>query len=398
MFSIKNKLDKNLQFYLNQSYYNSYRVLIKCKRFLKDIETKILSLKGNVIRSIDSVNLICANVTPKAINRLIEYPEVSYICFDEYAHLCGMSISTANNTNISNNSNLTGKGVVIGLVDSGIYPHPDLLNPYNKIIKFIDLLNNMKYPYDDNGHGTSISGILCGSGYSSKFVYKGVAEKSEVCCYKAFNATGKGFVSDILFAIQCLIYEKDLNIRVLCLPFEIINHNVVINNFFDELLKIAINKNIIPIVPSGSNINGENSIQGIALSPYCITVGGIDTNTKSYQPYKFSSGGNKSKIKKPDLSAACVNIMCLNSNTSFISERNGLKLYPTKLKTHYINFNGTSAACAYLCGLCALLLEYNPKLNFNDIRSLIKISCTPLDDLSKSLVGEGILDLSKFLK
>lgn len=399
MFSRKNKLDKDLKFCLNQSYYTSYRVLIKCKKFFKDMESKIPSLKGNIIRSIDSIGIICANVSPKAIDRLLEYPEIEYICFDQYAILCGLSIGTANGINPATISTLSGKGIGIGLIDSGIYPHPDLLSPSNKIKGFVDLINDFHYPYDDNGHGTAVAGVICGSGVSSKMTFKGVADKAEISCYKAFNATGKGHVSDILYAMQCLINDENFNIKILCLPFELLNNNIFINTCFDNLFKIAIAKGIIPIVPSGSNINGENSIQGIALSPYCITVGGLDTTKGTTKPYIFSSSSsNTAKPKKPNLSAACVNIQCLNSNALYISENNGLKLYPPKLKESYTTYQGTSIACAYMCGVCALLLEHNSTLNLNDVISLTKISCNPIEGISRNLIGEGHLDLSKLFK
>ncbi len=83
---------------------------------------------------------------------------------DDHAILCGLSIGTANRIATNKSFNFTGKNVSIGLIDSGVYPHQDLTNPTNKIDMFLDLLNNYSYPYDDNGHGTALSGIICGSG------------------------------------------------------------------------------------------------------------------------------------------------------------------------------------------------------------------------------------------
>lgn len=40
MFSYKNKLDNNLKFSLEKSYYTSYRVIIKCKKFVNDMKKK----------------------------------------------------------------------------------------------------------------------------------------------------------------------------------------------------------------------------------------------------------------------------------------------------------------------------------------------------------------------
>ncbi|MGL5244405.1 MAG: S8/S53 family peptidase, partial [Sarcina sp.] len=179
---------------------------------------------------------------------------------------------------------------------------------------------------------------------------------------------------------------------------ELINNDCFIIDCFDSIFKLAIDNKIIPIVPTGNNFNIENSIRGLALSNNCIVVGGLNTCKSPFEPYTYSSCGNKNKLHKPHFTAACVNIMCLNSNTSYISERNGLKLYPKKLKDNYIEFSGTSIACAYACGVCALLLEYKPQLSFNDICSLIKISCDPIEAFHKSIVGEGTLNLSKLIQ
>ncbi|MGG5463315.1 S8 family serine peptidase [Clostridium sp. B9] len=396
MFSMKHKLDSNLKIYINRSYYTKYRVLIRCKKFMKDMIKKIPQLKGTVVREINSLNLICAILTPKAINRLIEYPEIEFISFDEQATLCGLSIGTANRISANKSFNFTGRNVSIGLVDSGVYPHQDLLNPRNKIEVFLDLLNNLSYPYDDNGHGTAISGILCGSGYSSQFVFKGVAENSKLSCVKAFDASGKGFVSDILFAIESLITQKINPIKVLCLPFELTSHNTIIADYFNEIFKLAVSKNIIPVVPSGS-LSGEDTIKGFALSPWCITVGGFDSTRTPTTIFKYSSMGSKN-LKKPDFSAACANIMCLNSDKQYISERNGLKLYPHKLDTSYVVFQGTSLACAYISGVCALLLESKPDLTYKDLCSLLKIASNNKYELPSSAVGEGVIDLSFLLE
>lgn len=396
MFSIKQKLDSNLKIYINRSYYTNYRVLIKCKKFMEDITKKIPKLKGIVIREIKSLNLICAILTPKAINRLIEYPEIEFISFDDHAILCGLSISTANRIATNKSFNFTGKNVSIGLIDSGVYPHQDLTNPTNKIDMFLDLLNNYSYPYDDNGHGTALSGIICGSGYSSKLVFRGIAENAKISCIKAFDANGKGYVSDILFAIETLINQENNPIRVLCLPFELTSHNIKISDYFNELFKLAVSKNIIPVVPSGS-IEGDNTIQGLALSPWCITVGGIDSTKTPTTTFKFSSSGN-SNVKKPDFCAACANIMCLNSDKKYIPERNGIKLYPHKLDSSYTVFQGTSLACAYISGVCALLLEAKPELNYKDLCSLLKIASNNKYELPSDSVGEGVIDLSFLLE
>lgn len=396
MFLSKNKLDPNLKYYLLNKSYKKYRVLIKCENFKDEVSKKISSYHGELIYTLKHSSIICAKVDGRTIERLIEYPEIKYICFDEYLFLCGMSVSTANKVYLSEKYSLSGNGVGIGLVDSGIYPHPDLLNPSNRISFFTDLINNLSYPYDDNGHGTCIAGVMVGSGITSNNMYKGIATHANIFCYKAFDKLGKGYASTVLHAIECLIEScQSNNIKVLCLPFELLTHNNIILDAFSHTFNELIERGVTPVVPSGSNINVEGSLMGISTLDNCITVAGVDTST-SLKPYPYSSAGPYGKSSKPNLSAACVNITSINADTSYISEKNGFKLYPTKLEASYKTFSGTSLSTAFVSGLCALLYENNPNLSFKDLTSLLKLSCD-LGEFSKYQQGEGTINISKLI-
>ena len=136
---------------------------------------------------------------------------------------------------------------------------------------------------------------------------------------------------------------------------------------------------------------------GIATLPNCITVAGLDTATPLIKPYLYSSSGPYGKLSKPDLSAACVNVISLNSDSNYISEKNGIKLYPSKLDVPYKTFTGSSIATAYISGLCALLCEKNPSMTFKDMSSLLKVVCEPVEDISKTIQGEGTVNINKLM-
>jgi len=68
----------------------------------------------------------------------------------------------------------TGEGVTIAFIDSGFYRHPDLTEPGNRIIKYVDitqpgaLLTTDGEPESWQWHGTQTSVVACGNGHLSK--------------------------------------------------------------------------------------------------------------------------------------------------------------------------------------------------------------------------------------
>ena len=396
MLIFKNKLDANLKFDLEHRYYKKYRVVVQCNSLLDGIKKKIKVLKGEIINSIEEVNSFSALLSDRTIERLIEYPEVKYITYDEYAHTCGKSVALANRQINGEKYKLSGKGVGIGLIDTGVYPHNDLIYPSSRIKYFKDLILGLRYPYDDNGHGTAMCGIIAGSGHLSKGNYKGIADGSHLMVIKAFDALGKGYVSDILYGISLLIREREIyNTRIICLPFELLTHNFILLNLFSKLFNLAIENNIIVVTPSGSQ--GDNGcITGIATLSNCITVAGLDSR-EDLSPYTYSSTGNFIKDLKPDLTAAAVDIVSLNTNIAFVSEREGQKIFTSNLESPYTSFTGTSCAAAYVSGVCAMLFENNPKLTYKDLISMLKLSCNSIENIPKSKQGSGLISLDILL-
>ena len=398
MFSFARRLEPNLKSCMLSKPYNSYRVLIKYKRFQDSIIKRISSYKGELINHVEACKIISARLNSKGIQRLLEYPEIEYICFDEYLFLCGISVNTANKVRLPNKNRNKGKGIGIAIIDSGVYPHPDLTTPYNRISLFIDLINNLHYPYDDNGHGTCTAGIIAGNGKKSNGMYSGIAPESSIYSYKAFDKTGKGYFSDILYAMELVYKEAEKGvIKILCLPFELLGYNTFLQNLFDSLVSLINSKNITCIIPSGSSKNLDGSITGLALCDRCITVSGYDS-TNAIQPYTYSSSGSTRKDTKPNLCASCVDIVSLNSDINFISERDGNKLYPSKLDLSYKTFTGTSIAAAYIAGVCALIYETDNSLTPKDISSILKVACEPLDNIPRHHQGDGKINIKLILK
>ncbi|KQU16211.1 hypothetical protein ASG61_29185 [Bacillus sp. Leaf75] len=52
---------------------------------------------------------------------------------------------------------LSGKGVTIAVLDTGMHAHLDFTVHNNRIIRFVDYIHGRSTPYDDNGHGTHVA-------------------------------------------------------------------------------------------------------------------------------------------------------------------------------------------------------------------------------------------------
>lgn len=397
------KLDPLLKSLLNNNVYSKYRVLIEYGSIKGSIEKRIKSGSGQLLYNIDSAHCICAFISKNTILRLIELPEVRFLTLDEEAFLCSKNVLYANGIFLDNSGfkmlkdeDLSGKDVYVGVIDSGVYPHVDLSTPKAKVETFIDLISGLHYPYDDNGHGTFISGIICGNSSNRKVKARGIAPGSRLIMVKAFNKYGIGYASSTLAAFDALLNISDtMNLKVICAPFSVNTLNPHILALYERIFNKLKSKNIVVVVPTGNKESTEDTIKGIGLSSNVITVGGINTDS-SYKISDYSCCGSNKVLKKPDFVAASEHIISLNSDTSYISELNGEKLYPHGLSVPYTVKSGTSLSCAFISGVCALLFQLNPAFTFDDIYTLLKINSIMIND-KKWRQGHGYINIEKLI-
>ncbi|MCA1830036.1 MAG: S8 family serine peptidase, partial [Actinobacteria bacterium] len=99
--------------------------------------------------------------------------------------------------------------VVVAIVDTGVaYDHPDLAAhlwtnpsphaspPQQNDLHGWDFVDNDNTPYDENGHGTHVAGIIGARG-NDAYGTTGVARSVTIMPVRALDANGSGFTSDI---------------------------------------------------------------------------------------------------------------------------------------------------------------------------------------------------------
>lgn len=276
---------------------------------------------------------------------------------------------------------------VLGLeLGAGISPHYDLVKPMNRIVAFKDLLANKEMPYDDDGHGTHVAGLIAGNGYTS-CKYIGTAPCANIISIKALDDSGNGTESDILAALQWIINNGRLyNIRVINLSLGV---KVEPDNEGDSLVKganAAVRHGYTVVTAAGNNGPGKCTINSPGISPMVITVGAADMTkfdeSGNIKVASFSSRGPTfSGIIKPDLIAPGVDICSLDA----------------KNPKNYSIQTGTSMSAPLVSGVAACLYASNPCLTPAQVKRILLREAIPLKNEDRCAQGCGLLNYRMFL-
>ncbi len=281
-------------------------------------------------------------------------------------------------------SSLTGKGVTIAFIDTGISCHADFMIGENRIKFFKDFILDRTHYYDDNGHGTFVAGVCGGNGVLSGGKFSGFAPQVNIISLKALNGLGEASADKILDAMEW-VYEnyKKYDIKVVCMSFgsEPLGYNDPIMSGAEALWREG-----VTVVAAAGNSGPEyQTIKSPGVSSQIITVGGFDDNrledkyeTSFFEMADFSSRGPAFKRFKPDIVAPAVDITSC-----------GITEFYTKL-------SGTSVATPMIAGLSCLLLEKYPNITPQEIKQKLISVCRPIT-LNRNFEGFGYPEFNKLL-
>lgn len=359
-------------------------VIVQLRRQNSRIEDGIMNLSTKVKKRLSLIKGIACNLDLETIYRLANDPDIDYISFDVKVYaLLDISVPTME-ARFPHDQGYRGEGITIAVIDTGIAPHYDLTRPVNRIVGFKDFVNNKTSPYDDNGHGTHVAGIIAGNGYSSRGLYVGIAPEANILGIKALNNKGSGNMSDIIEAIEYVIKTKDeYDTKILNLSFGAPSNNSYLKDPLCKAVREAKNAGLIVVAAAGNSGPEARTIVSPGISPDVITVGAVD-DKRTIDPSddeiaRFSSRGPTSEgLIKPDVVAPGVNINSLSH-----IEKDG-----------YISMSGTSMATPLISGSIALLLNKYGSLSSDEVKKRLMESCIDLKD-SKNNQGSGLVNLQK---
>ena len=203
---------------------------------------------------------------------LFSFVIVNFITLDENSELFLDNSGPYIGAEFPKELGFTGKGIKIGVIDTGINPsHPDFFNQdeTSRFLKGYDFVDNDTVPQDTNGHGTQVTGIIAADGQ-----LKGIAPMAEIFSYRV-SSDGESVPSNLIIkAINQAVEDR----------VDIINISLGVNmthNKIDEAVNNAINQGIVVVAAAGNSGPDKSTIGSPAKNPNAITVGATYNNRDS---------------------------------------------------------------------------------------------------------------------
>ena len=180
----------------------------------------------------------------------------------------------------------SGKGVTIAFLDSGFYPHPDLLTPLTRVVAYHDIAGERRSLFASEPveswqwHGTQTSVAAAGNGQLCDRLYRGLAHESSLVLVKV-SERGRITEENIARGIRWVIANRErYNIRVLNISLGGDEDVPCSQSVIDQAAEDAVRNGIVVVAAAGnSGAEGSHSIPP-ANSPSVITVGGYSDNNE----------------------------------------------------------------------------------------------------------------------
>lgn len=300
----------------------------------------IISAKGKVIADLKNLPIAMVDIPRDSIVWLKKNKNIDFIEED------GVWSATAQNlpwgvdridADLVQSKGIAGKGIKVGVLDSGISSHEDL-----SIVGGWNFINNTSNYNDDFGHGTHVTGTIAATNNNLGVV--GVAPDVQIYALKVLDSQGNAKWSTVAKAIDWAITNK---IQVLNMSFGGNQGSKTI----EKALNKAYNSGMVLIASSGNTGDNTNLFYPANYSSV-IAVGATDQNNNIAA---FSNRGTKIELVAP-----------------------GVDIESTYPGNSYRMLSGTSMAAPHITGVASLLWSKDPTLTNFQVREKLRQSTTDL--------------------
>ncbi len=335
---------------------------------------------------------ISATINEEALDILIksdtvagvfEDKEYSIFPTEETTLQTSISVPAIGALNAHTTYNLSGRNIVVAVLDTGIdYQHPALgacpaINATCRVRGGYDFVNSDNDPLDDNGHGTHVAGII---GANSSTL-TGVAPQVQFLAYKVCNSFGSCPISAILAGVDAAI-ENNAQIISISLGGEEQPNNG--QSILSLALNQAVAQGITVVVAAGNSGPSTGCVASPGDAQDVITVGNsndkgtIDTSDDTISSSSCSGPSAFGRLD-PDLVAP------------------GTSITSSYLNNASASLSGTSMATPHVSGAAALLLEYNSTLTPAQIRSKLMQTATDIREHTFNQ-GAGLINVTRAIE
>ena len=400
------------------------RVIIRT-RDGQPADALVRALKGTPGRRLATLGGQLAEVPDAALVALASSASIDRVSLDRpVVATMERTSATTGAAWVRQNLGYDGRGIGIAIVDSGVTSwHDDLTGDVvtsgepggiptvtiaQRVVHFVDFVSQLPASYDDFGHGTHVAGIIAGNGYDSSGARAGVAPGASLVALKVLDAAGRGYISNVLSAIDYAIAHRDeFNIRVLNLSVAAGVYESYHTDPLTLAARRAVEAGIVVVTAAGNlGLNAQGAAQYGAITapgnaPWVLTVGASSHMGTVARPDDvvagFSSRGPTylDYAAKPDLVAPGVGLESLSDPGSALYTAHPEWRLPGTVQTWYLPYfalTGTSMAAPVVSGTVALMLQANPSLTPNAVKAILQYTAQTYSGFRPLAQGGGFLN------
>jgi serine protease AprX len=401
---------------------NRQKVLVKLKDDSQQDLSQLLAASGiRAGRQFKNFKSTVIEATEAEIQNLAANEAVAFIANDDQVEALGHLTATtgadlirqtfSSAVKVQAGSLVEGNGITIAIIDSGIdATHTAFRGKDGKSrIRVSKDFTGQNRTDDPFGHGTFVAAAAAGTDKS----YNGIANAAELINLRVLNSEGVGEVSRLLEALDWVAENyKTHNIRVVNMSLGVFSAESYKDSPLCQAVRKLVDLGIVVVTAAGNSGTDEHGqkiygqISTPANEPSALTVGASDTlstnSRKDDSIAKFSSRGptrtfqvdengmeHFDNLVKPDLVAPGTELVSASSKNNLLANSDP----SSRVGDRWMIMSGTSVSAPVVSGAVALLLQINPSLTPNLVKTTLMYSAQQIKGFNTFEQGAGQLNI-----